>query len=58
MQQTKGHYTEEVRLVESRNRMGETPLLRAMVTGVNVVIKVSPRAHCFCCGLCLHEADM
>jgi len=39
MQQTKGFFTEQVRLVESRNRLGETPLLRAMVTGVNAVIK-------------------
>ena len=46
MQQTKGLYSEEVRLVESRNRMGETPLLRAMVTGVNIVIKVGVRTPC------------
>jgi hypothetical protein len=40
IQQTRGQLTEEVRLVEARNRMGETPLLRAMNTGHNAVIKV------------------
>ena len=40
MQQCRGQLTEEVRLVDSRNHAGETPLLRAMATGVTAVVKV------------------
>lgn len=47
IQQTRGYLTEDVRLVDSRNRMGETALLRAMNTGVNSVIKVPPQ--CWYC---------
>jgi hypothetical protein len=43
IQQTRGYLTEEIRLVNSRNRMGETALLRAMNIGVNSVIKVRER---------------
>ena len=41
MQQTGGYFMDEIRLVDARNRMGETPLLRTMNTGVQSVIKVS-----------------
>lgn len=39
-QQLKGMFTPDVRLVDSRNNAGETPLLRAMMTGEMTVIKV------------------
>lgn len=40
MQQTKGYFNPKLRLVDTRNRDGETPLLRAATTGVISVIKV------------------
>lgn len=40
MQQTKGYFNPNLRLVDTRNRQGETPLLRAATTGVISVIKV------------------
>lgn len=39
-QQLKGMLTPEIRLVDSINNLGETPLLRAMSTGQMLVIKV------------------
>lgn len=39
-QQLRGMLTPEIRLVESVNNQGETPLLRAMSTGQMIVIKV------------------
>lgn len=39
IQQTRGYYNENTRLVDTRNNAGETPLLRAMNTGVNAVAK-------------------
>lgn len=42
-QQLRGMLTPEVRLVDSRNSSGETPLLRSMSTGQMPVIKVSPK---------------
>jgi hypothetical protein len=39
-QQLRGMLTPEVRLVDSTNHSGETPLLRAMSTGQMLVIKV------------------
>jgi ankyrin repeat protein len=39
MQHTKGMLSSDVRLVDSRNEKGETPLLRAMTTGRQSVIR-------------------
>jgi ankyrin repeat protein len=39
-QQLRGMLTSEIRLVDSVNHAGETPLLRAMTTGQMTVIKV------------------
>ena len=41
VQQTRGFFADNVRLVECRNGAGETPLLRAMNVGVIPVIRVS-----------------
>jgi hypothetical protein len=41
LQQTRGQLNDEIRLVDSRNRIGETPLMKAMVTGSTSVIRVS-----------------
>lgn len=38
-QQTRGMLTPEIRLVDSRNELGETPLLKAATKGVIVVMK-------------------
>jgi hypothetical protein len=40
VQQTRGFFADNVRLVECRNGAGETPLLRAMNVGVIPVIRV------------------
>ncbi len=40
MQQTRGFFADNVRLVECRNGAGETPLLRAMSVGIMPVIRV------------------
>jgi ankyrin repeat protein len=42
VQQTRGFFADNVRLLECRNSAGETPLLRAMTVGVIPVIRVSP----------------
>eukprot|EP01039_Chlorochromonas_danica_P001485 gene1485-1618_t len=39
LQQTRGYLTEEVKLVDSRNLAGETPLMKTMTTGNFVVAK-------------------
>jgi ankyrin repeat protein len=39
LQQSRGHLTPEIRLVDSRNAMGETPLLRAAGMGKIPVVK-------------------
>jgi len=40
LQQTRGMLAEDIRLVDSRNELGETPLLRVMGTGNFLVAKV------------------
>lgn len=41
VQQTRGFFADNVRLVECRNGSGETPLLRAMSVGAIPVIRVT-----------------
>jgi hypothetical protein len=46
IQQTRGLLTPYVKLIDSRNNNGETPLLRSVATGQMIVIKVSPHTTC------------
>lgn len=41
LQQTRGMLTPEIKLIDSRNNNGETPLLRSVGAGHMIVIKVS-----------------